>query len=87
MFTISVKLLNDYFSFEFENPVTVHEIKNAILHNDRGKGFYYKNLLLVNYHTEILPDDKVITETTVLKLIIRPMVCTEHTCGYNHNHH
>lgn len=79
MFTVSISTItNKYFSFQYSEPVTVEDIKNRILQDPEGEGFYYQNLVLVNFHNEILKDHYPITETTVFKLIIKPMVCNKH---------
>ncbi len=78
MFTISISFMNDYFSQQHTNPVTMQDIKNGILNDPKGKGFYYQNLILLNYHNEPMQDHYPITETTVFKLIIKPMVCNHH---------
>lgn len=80
MFTVSIKTFNDYFSFQYKNPTIIQTIKQDILNDPKGTGYYYQNLILLNYHNEPLRDDYPITETTVFKLIIKPMVCNE-----NHN--
>ena len=56
----------------------VQDIKQQILADPKGKGFYYKNLVLLNYHNEVMEDYYPITETTVFKLIIKPIVCQNH---------
>lgn len=79
MFTVSIKSFNDYFTQEHSEPTKIQDIKNQILSDPRGKGFYYDNLILLNYDNEKMLDNYPITETTVLKLIIKPIVCDEHT--------
>lgn len=79
MFTISIKIFNDYLSFQYENPTNIQIIKQNILADPKGDGYYYNNLVLLNYHNEIMRDDYPITETTVFKLIIKPMVCEHHS--------
>lgn len=78
MFTVSIKSFNDYFTQEYSEPTTIQDIKQQILSDPRGKGFYYDNLILLNYHNEKMQDHYPITETTVLKLIIKPITCDEH---------
>ena len=78
MFTISIKLLNDYFTQQHTEPITIQDIKQQILADPKGKGFYYQNLVLLNYHNEVMEDYYPITETTVFKLIIKPIVCQNH---------
>ena len=82
MFTVSISLLNKYFSQQYTKPTTVQDIKNEILTDPQGEGFYYQNLILLNYHNEVMKDNHPITETTVFKLIIKPIVCNK-----THNFH
>lgn len=77
MFTISIKMFTDYFSLKYQNPVIIQDIKHDILKEPNGKGFYYDNLTLLNYHGEVMSDDYIITETTVFNLIIKPISCHE----------
>jgi len=86
MFTISIKHFNDYLSQQHTEPTTIQNIKNEILSDPKGKGFFYENLVFVNYHNEIMKDDYTITETTVLRLIIKPIVCQQHPCECNNEH-
>lgn len=81
MFTVSISAVaNIYFSLQYTEPVTIHDIKNDILNDPNGKGYYYENLILINFHNEKMKDHYPITETTVFRLIIKPMKCDLHDC-------
>ena len=73
---VIIKSFNRYYKYNYNNPISVKEIKDSILSEDDK--ILYQNIILVTQYEKVLKDNDIINRSTHLILITRPIICEDH---------